>query len=370
VITEKRAAAELLTRAGTVDTDIHHGPLDRLEALRPYLSRAYQERLADYGFGGGGQLYQMDGGFRGWRADLASLAGGIPPRSVGAVTWDVEVTRRQLLDECAIEIGILTGGPFYAVQTVLPDVDYATALCRAFNDWTVATWLEADKRFRYTIAVSTQDPPAAAAEIDRLAGERQVCAVMLPAAGIKPFGHRSFGPIHEACARHGLPLAMHFVGQRYAPTSAGFPSYYIESRFARPASYQVQLTSFIFEGVFERYPGLKLAMLESGFNWVPAYLWRLDAQWERLRHQTPWVRKRPSDYIFDQVRFSSQPIEDPGTKQGLAPILEWMRAERTLMYSSDYPHFDWDNPREAFTEVSPQLRSRIFSGNARETFRL
>jgi predicted TIM-barrel fold metal-dependent hydrolase len=354
----------------TVDADVHHGPLDRVAEFGPFLSATDRDRLADYGFGGGAQLYQMDGGFRGWRADLESLEGGIPPRSVGAVTWDPDTTRRQLLDAYDIDVAILTGGPLYAVQTGMPDVDFATALCRAFNQWSAATWLESDRRFRHTIAISTQDPEAAAAEIDRLGADPRVCGVMMPTAGVRPFGHRLFRPIHEACERHRLPIAMHFVGGRSQVTSAAYPSYYIEARFARPLSYQVQIASFIFEGVFDRFPNLKLALLESGFNWVPAYTWRLDAQWAALRRQTPWVKRPPSEYMLENVRFSSQPVEDPDPKPALAQILGWMRADRTLMFSSDYPHFDWDSPAQAFTDSPPELRRRILSENARATFRL
>ena len=357
-------------RLAIVDTDVHHGPLDRVKAFGPFLSRTDRQRLADYGLGGGAQLYQMDGGFRGWRADLGSLEGGIPPRSVGAVTWDPDTTRTQLLDAFDLEIAILTGGPLYGVQTAMPDVDFATALCRAFNEWTARTWIESDRRYRYTIAISTQDPEAAAAEIDRLGEDPRACGVMMPTGGMRPFGHRLYRPIHEACARHHLPIAMHFIGGRSQVTSAAYPSYYIEARFARPLSYQVQIASFIFEGVFDRHPNLKLALLEAGFNWVPAYTWRLDGRWQGLRHQTPWVKKAPSEYMLENVRFSSQPIEDPEPKVALGQILDWIGADRTLMFSSDYPHFDWDSPAQAFAEVAPALRRRILGENARATFRL
>jgi predicted TIM-barrel fold metal-dependent hydrolase len=368
---ERRApAANRETPIATVDADVHQGPFDRVAELGPYLSKTHRQRLADYGFGGGGQLYQMDGGFRGWRSDLDSLSGGIPPRSVGAVTWDPDTTRRQLLDAYAVEVAILTGGPLYAVQTATPDVDYATALCRAFNEWTRATWLASDRRFRHAIAINCGDPEAAAEEIDRLGDDAGVCAVMMPTGGLRPFGHRLYKPIHEACVRHRLPIVMHFIGGRSQVTSAAYPSYYIEARFARPLSYQVQIASFIFEGVFDRHPGLKLGLLESGFNWVPAYTWRLDARWEALREQTPWVKRRPSEYMLDNVRFSSQPLEDPDPKSALDTILEWMHADRTLMFSSDYPHFDWDSPEQVFLEQPVELRRRILGDNARATFRL
>src|SRR3979409_818661 len=116
-------------RVAIVDTDVHHGPLDKVAALALYLTRTQRQRLMDYGFGAPGDLYAMNGGLRGWRADMLS---GVPASSVGAVTWDEGTTRAQLLDGCGIDVAILTGG-FVTAVSGIPDVDYGSALCRAFN---------------------------------------------------------------------------------------------------------------------------------------------------------------------------------------------------------------------------------------------
>src|SRR5439155_11761695 len=156
-----------------------------------------RERLADYGGGGVGDIYAMNGGLRGWRADMM---GGVPARRVGAVTWDSATTRKQLLDACGVEIAILTGGPVSSV--VIPDLDYATALCRAFNEWSRDTWLADDKRYRLALQVCASDPVAAAEEIDRLAADPRVCAILVGTGSEKPYGHRFYRPIHEACVRN------------------------------------------------------------------------------------------------------------------------------------------------------------------------
>jgi predicted TIM-barrel fold metal-dependent hydrolase len=144
----------------------------------------------------------------------------------------------------------------------------------------------------------------------------------------------------------------------------------VEARQARPSFYQAHISSFVFEGVFERYPMLKVAALEGGFAWVPSYLWRMDADWKGLRPQTPWVKRPPSEYVLEHVRFASQPADEPDPPEALGSILEWMHAEQTLMFASDYPHWDWDDPAQTFARLDDTLRTRIMSDNARETFGL
>lgn len=350
-----------------IDTDVHHGYREKSD-LYPYLPQIYRERLADYGFGGGGGGYANNGGLRGRRADAYDPN---DPGDDGTTALDVDKVRTQLLDGAGVDLAILTGAQLYSASA-MPDVDYASALCRAFNDFTIEHWLAADDRFRFALAVCAQDPAGAAREIERLGGHPGVVAIVMPCGATRPYGNRFYRPIYEACTRHNLPVALHFNGEgagiNPAPTAAGFPSYYVEIRQARPSFYQVHLASFIFEGVFETFPTLKLALLEGGFGWVPAYRWKMDADWKGLRHQTPWVKRLPSEYLREHVRFASQPIDEPDRPEALPHLIEWMDGDRTLMFASDYPHWDWDDPARTFTTLPAELRRRIFVENARETF--
>src|SRR5690606_6298765 len=118
------------------------------------------------------------------------------------------------------------------------------------------------------------------------------------------------------------------------------------------------------------FPKLKVAMLEGGFGWVPSLMWRMDMDWKGLRHQTPWVEKLPSEYLVDHIRFASQPMEEPEDPKDIETIIEWMHGDRTLMFASDYPHWDWDDPAVTFTQLPDDLRHRIFAENAADTFGL
>jgi predicted TIM-barrel fold metal-dependent hydrolase len=99
-------------------------------------------------------------------------------------------------------------------------------------------------------------------------------------------------------------------------------------------------------------------------------VWRLDADWRSLRHQTPWVKRAPSEYIWEHIRFTSQPLEEPEHPSQLLEVFKWNRAERTLMFASDYAHWDFDSPIDAFPRMPEGLRQRIFYETARELYGL
>ncbi len=352
-----------------VDVDVHHTYADKTDLL-PYMSRVDGERFSFYGMGVMGNSFASNGGWRGRRADTVDIEEP-QPDSLSSSAVDADDTRIRLLDASGIDLALLTGGPASSASAMM-DVDYANAICRAFNDYSLEHWVAKDDRFRLALHINSQDPAGAAAEIDRLGSHPAVCAISLGCGAPRPFGHRFYHPIYEACERHGLAVAMHFGseggGINPAPSPAGFPSYYIESRQLRPSFYAVHVASFIFEGVFIKFPTLKVAMIEGGFAWVPPMMWKMDLDWKGLRHQTPWVEKLPSEYLKDHIRFSTQPMEEPADPDALELLVKWMDGGRTLMFATDYPHWDWDDPEQAFVGFPDDIRRRIFAENAIETF--
>src|SRR5205807_9824097 len=79
----------------------------------------------------------------------------------------------------------------------------------------------------------------------------------------------------------------------------------------------------------------------------------------------PCLTRLSSEYIKEQIRLTTQPIEEPENPADLLQILEIVDAERTLMYSSDYPHWDFYHPHTAFPRgMSETLRRRIMAENA------
>ena len=84
------------------------------------------------------------------------------------------------------------------------------------------------------------------------------------------------------------------MGINPPPTATGYPNYYIEWHVLLVQCAMSHVVSLVCHGVFEKYPGLKMAVIEAGVTWLPTLLWRLDADWKALRSEVPWVKRPPT----------------------------------------------------------------------------
>jgi predicted TIM-barrel fold metal-dependent hydrolase len=284
---------------------------------------------------------------------------------------DPAFTAKQLLDGNEISRAVLIGGEVLGLGA-MPDPDAAAIIASAYNDWLAATWLTADERFRGTIVVGAQDPDQAAQEIRRAAADERFVAVLMPLTNIL-MGQRHYYPIYEAAAEIGLPVTVHpnsgeGIFHTSPPLAGGTPTYYVEWHTGLSQVFQANLISLVCHGVFERFPQLKVVLTEGGLGWIPDVLWRLDKNVKGLRDEVPWVKRLPSEYVFDHVRFTSQPLPEPKRREHLHMLCEIAHAERTLMFSTDYPHWDFDDPRYALTSIPAGIRRRVMVDNAVETY--
>ncbi|MDD9987358.1 MAG: amidohydrolase family protein [Spirochaetaceae bacterium] len=350
-----------------VDCDVHHS-FETPEQLLPYLSRVHQEHLIDQGMHIGGDPYP-NVPFRTTRPDLKDP--GLKRRDFN---FTLEFTQRELLDRWNIDIALLTGSPsdIYGACGV-PDPDWGAALCRAFNDYTIERWLERDERVVNAILVAATDPAQAVVEIRRLGGRPDTAAVHVPLNTARPFGNRCHDPIWEACAEHDLPVIAHIGGggpSGNTPTPVGYPTYYMETRLARQSVAMAQAASLIVEGVFEKFPTLKFGIIETQQMWAVSLMWQLDFDWKAIGDQTPWLKRLPSEYFREHIRVGTQPMHEPEVPEHLLPSLEMLHAGETLIFCSDFPHFDQNDPVTALPDISDHLRRRIFSDNALEMLRV
>ena len=215
---------------------------------------------------------------------------------------------------------------------------YAAAVATAVNDWLRDAFLERDERLRASLVVSTLDIPAAVEEIERRAEDERFVQVLLPVRSDVPYGNRLYHPLYEAAERHGLRIALHAWGRAgTAPTTTGLATTYLEDYSSNAHVAEAQLISLVAEGVFERFPELGVVFAECGFAWLPSLLWRFDKDWKGVWREVPWVKRRPSEYVREHVRFTTAPAHLPASPDEAAEVLEMVGSE-LLLYASDAPH--------------------------------
>jgi uncharacterized protein len=257
----------------------------------------------------------------------------------------------------------------------VPHQQLASALATAYNRWLVEEWLPRDARLKGSLVVAPHDPGRAVEEIHRVGEHPDVVQVIVSCGAAAAYGDRRYHPIWAACAELGLPVAMHVgaegLGANAAPTATGYPAYYLEWHTLLPTTAMSHLVSLVANGVFERLPGFRVALVEAGVAWLPGVLWRLDANWRALRAETPWVKELPSETVRRSVRFTTQPLEQPVTLDQLWAVLEATDGlGDMLMFATDYPHWDFDAPDSAFPVRLPaDLEQKIMAGNANSLYR-
>jgi predicted TIM-barrel fold metal-dependent hydrolase len=354
-----------------IDCDVHPALAGGLPTLFPLMPRAWVERFK---LKSGNLAVAAPLGFRfehpsgsAARHD-AKTPDGKPPGS------DPEYLRRDLLDSHGISIAVLTSLQAGQYGTVTSGPDESAVIVSAFNDYFLDVWpLKEEKRLRLAMTVTAQDPRAAAAEIRRVGKRPEVAAIYMPLINIL-IGNRYWEPIYEEAVAHDLPILLHVTGTDSvfygAPNQAGgFPENYPERYTALSQIGEANLTSLCFSGVLEKFPTLKFLFVEYGFAWALPLLWRIDRTWDSLRYDVPWIRKRPSEYVRERVRFSTQPLDEPADPSHLKALIDMLGPEH-LVFSTDYPHWDNDMPGESLLMLDKEVRRRVLSENAKGILRL
>lgn len=349
-----------LWTGSVIDCDVHAN-VPSIEALFPYLAEAWIEGTKERGWKGptGPRLSYPVGAASTardeWRHD------GLEPAS------KLSMLQADVLDPWNVDRAVLNC--YYGIDS-LRHPDWAAALARSVNDWLIAEWLDKDPRLVASLVIPARDPQAAAAEIDRVGAHPQFKQVMLPVRSERLYGQRIFNPIYEAATRHDLVVGLHWGGTTEdAPSPTGYASWYAEEYAAETQLYLAQLTSMIFEGTFQKFPTLRVAVMEGGFSWVPGWGWSMNKKWKGLRRETPWVDRLPLDIVRDHIRFSVAPA-DLGPREHSQRVIEWLGSDDLLMFATDYPHRHDDDIAELLEIVPESMRPKLMSETARDWYRL
>lgn len=295
--------------------------------------------------------------------------------ATGVPGSDPALTVRQLVEEndCGrVVLGYKEG----ILATGINNYLLARVVTRAANRWTIERWFDRDPRFHGMVLVTSAVPETAAADIREFGAHPRMVGVALGANGLgRGFGHAVHHPIHEAAAELGLPLVLQAGSDAVSsldatPTAGGLPATYAQYATHAPHAMMGHVASLIMQGVFERFPSLRVLCVGGGAMWLPAYAWRLDYWFKTNFREAPWLTRLPSEYLADHLRLATHSLEAPADTARLAAALRtWPGIERQLVYASAYPERTSESPTSISRRLPSEWHAAVFHDNASELFR-
>ncbi len=326
---------------------------------------------------------EMLGGFGGMGKRIedlamASLSGRYAENAPLAATDPA--ARLALLDRDGISHAVLYPSLGLQWEAEVSDPLYALAHCRAYNRWIEEFCAGSGGRLIPIAHLSLGDVGGAVGELHRAvrAGARGAFVLPFTLSGL-PHGHPAHDPLWAAAQDLGVPIAIHtgidppardlhrrFDGLTW-PEGVMSGIWYLQLMF--PQAVQQAFSTFFVFGTFDRFPGLKLVVLESGAGWLGFWMDRMDALYKGPLRVTMPLQQLPSSYVRRQCWISADP--DEGT---LPLMLEYVGDDR-FVWATDFPHSDHDaNYMAELRKLADGLplsrRQRLLGDNAAALYRL
>jgi predicted TIM-barrel fold metal-dependent hydrolase len=284
------------------------------------------------------------------------------------VQRDISLTRRWM-DAIGIDVAIMFPTPMLQLG-LHPQVEVEVALARAYNRWLTERVLAHEPRIRSMLYLPFNDAEASFRMVPEFGQKKGVVGFMVTSARYRPVHHNSFMKTYALLEEMNLPLAFH-AGYNWSDQTVGLMNQFISVHALGFVFYNmVHLANWVMNGLPERFPRLKVLWVESGLAWVPFMMQRFDNEYMMRSSEAPALKKKPSEYMRDMY-FSSQPME-MADMAALEHTFRMINAETQLLYSSDYPHWDFDLPSTIYDLpfLGEQAKRNILGGNAVKVFNL
>ena len=280
--------------------------------------------------------------------------------------WQDMGKRMQFLDAEGIDYQILYPTLGLLWEGEVQDPQLAAALCRAYNTW--AFEISASHRDRLFPAahISLREPTLAVQEIQRVAklGAHSIMIGSAPING-KSFGHPDYDPLWTAAQDCNIAVSIHPAGNKEYLGSAWYKNRNPGFMFISMNVIQdprMSLSTMVYDGVFERFPKLRAATVESMGSWVGEWIERFDYRYQYMRH-TSQMKRPIREYLARNIWINADPSEK------LLPYIVRFAGDEKFFVGSDYPHAEGftkpvETMRELLSALPTQSVDKILGANA------
>jgi predicted TIM-barrel fold metal-dependent hydrolase len=286
--------------------------------------------------------------------------------------WEDMNKRIKFLDQegFAAQVIYPTAGLLW--EDSVSDPVLADALCRAYNTWALELCASQKDRLFPAAHLSLRDPELGVRELQRVAklGCHSVFVGAAPHNG-KSFGDPIYDPLWAAAQDLDLAVGLHLVGHAHYPGSEYFrgrdPGFmWVTMNVIQDP--RIALATMVYDGVFDRFPRLRVATIEAMAGWVGEWLERFEYRYKYMKH-TSRMKRSPTEYFAANIWVSGDPEER------MFPIMVQFAGDDKFFIGSDYPHAEgFVDPvrktRERLSSLAPESVEKILGTNARRFFRI
>ena len=369
----KQRDARGLNDVLNVDVDSHHYESESMRDIIEFIEDPVLRQLAQ----SSNQVNQRGSMFALGRVGYQDIGGRVtryPLRKLeetpaDGVHRDVHLAHKWM-DSMGVDYSCMFPTPMLSLA-LHPQPEVEQNLARAYNSWLVEKVLPGSPRISSMLYLPFNDHAAAYKMVQDFGDKPGVLGFMVTSVRHKPVHDNDYMKIYGLIEEMGLPLGFHSgfnwddpmfrTANRFIAVHAlGFTWYNV-----------IHCTNWVVNGLPERFPNLKVVWIESGVTWIPWLMTRLDNEYRMRSSECPSLKMLPSEYM-KQMYYSTQPIEVPDDDEDMEAVFKCIDAENTLMYASDYPHWDMDLPSTIWDLpfLSEKAKRKILGENARDAFNM
>jgi len=224
-----------------------------------------------------------------------------------------------------------------------PDPSIEVAFSYAYTKWWVEEILPQDPRLKTMVYLPLNDVEASMRVINEFGDHPDVVGFVVGSPQYTAVHDNRYMPIYAELEARDLPIGFHANWNPQERILNGMNKFLSVHAIAFALYNIIHTTNLVINGIPERFPRLKIIMIESGLAWIPWLMQRLDNEYEMRTNEAPLLRKKPSEYMSENLYYSTQPIE-LGNMEALELTMKMINADSQLMFTSDWPHWDFNLP--------------------------